>query len=124
MGLTARSEGAQMEARFLFLTSHINIWLYVHMKEIERTLKLLSDPTRLRILMLLSRRELCVCQVMGIIGVESGKTCFLLPQPEDALRCEEDHWLAERGPENRLRCDGRSGIPAGVRRISEEDREM
>jgi ArsR family transcriptional regulator len=39
------------------------------MKEIERTLKLLSDPTRLRILMLLSRRELCVCQVMGIIGV-------------------------------------------------------
>jgi ArsR family transcriptional regulator len=58
-----------MEARFLFLTSHINIWLYVHMKEIERTLKLLSDPTRLRILMLLSRRELCVCQVMGIIGV-------------------------------------------------------
>ncbi len=39
------------------------------MKEIERTLKLLSDPTRLRILMLLSRKELCVCQVMGILGV-------------------------------------------------------
>jgi ArsR family transcriptional regulator len=39
------------------------------MKEIERTLKLLSDPTRLRMLVLLSKRELCVCQVMGIIGV-------------------------------------------------------
>jgi ArsR family transcriptional regulator len=39
------------------------------MKEIERILKLLSDPTRLRILMLLSRQELCVCQVMGVIGV-------------------------------------------------------
>ncbi len=39
------------------------------MNEIERTLKLLADPTRLRILMLLSQRELCVCQVMGILGV-------------------------------------------------------
>jgi ArsR family transcriptional regulator len=39
------------------------------MKEIERTLKLLSDPTRLRMLMLLSRKELCVCQIMGILGV-------------------------------------------------------
>ncbi len=39
------------------------------MKEIERTMKLLSDPTRLRMLMLLSKKELCVCQVMGILGV-------------------------------------------------------
>ncbi len=39
------------------------------MKDVERTLKLLADPTRLRILMLLSRKELCVCQIMGVLGV-------------------------------------------------------
>jgi len=39
------------------------------MKKIERIMKLLSDNTRLRILMLLTRRELCVCQVMGVLGI-------------------------------------------------------
>ena len=39
------------------------------MKEIERMLKLLSDTTRLRTIMLLSRRELCVCQIMGVLGI-------------------------------------------------------
>ncbi len=39
------------------------------MISVERILKLLADPTRLRILMLLSRKELCVCQIMGILGV-------------------------------------------------------
>jgi len=32
-------------------------------------MKLLSDNTRLRILMLLTSRELCVCQVMGVLGI-------------------------------------------------------
>lgn len=32
-------------------------------------MKLLSDNTRLRILMLLTKRELCVCQIMGVLGV-------------------------------------------------------
>ena len=32
-------------------------------------MKLLSDNTRLRILMLLTRRELCVCQIMGVLGI-------------------------------------------------------
>lgn len=39
------------------------------MIEILRTLKLLSDLARLRILMLLSRKELCVCQMMGILEI-------------------------------------------------------
>lgn len=39
------------------------------MKKIGKTMKLLSDNTRLRILMLLTRRELCVCQIMGVLGV-------------------------------------------------------
>lgn len=32
-------------------------------------MKLLSDNTRLRILMLLTKRELCVCQIMGVLRV-------------------------------------------------------
>jgi len=31
-------------------------------------MRLLSDPLRLRILMILSRKELCVCQLMAITG--------------------------------------------------------
>lgn len=39
------------------------------MKETARLLKLLSDENRLRIILLLSRKELCVCQIMGVLGV-------------------------------------------------------
>lgn len=39
------------------------------MKETVRILKLLSDGTRLRIIMLLTRKELCVCQIMGVLGI-------------------------------------------------------
>lgn len=35
----------------------------------ERTFKLLGDKNRLRTLMLLDGRELCVCQIMGVLGV-------------------------------------------------------
>ncbi len=51
------------------LTKHINVWLYVDMKSIARTMKLLSDTARLRILMVLTKRELCVCQIMGVLGI-------------------------------------------------------
>jgi len=39
------------------------------MKEIAKTMQLLSDPTRLRMLMVLTKKELCVCQMMGILGI-------------------------------------------------------
>jgi ArsR family transcriptional regulator len=39
------------------------------MKEQARLLKLFSDENRLRILMLLTKKELCVCQLMGVLGV-------------------------------------------------------
>src|SRR4030042_5765138 len=51
------------------LDNHINVWLYDHMKKLEKIMKLLSDNARLRILMLLTSRELCVCQVMGVLGI-------------------------------------------------------
>lgn len=33
------------------------------------TFKLLSDKTRMRILMLLARKEMCVCQLMGVLEI-------------------------------------------------------
>src|SRR5574340_763539 len=41
----------------------------IFMQRIEKIMKLLSDNTRLRILMLLTGKELCVCQIMGVLGV-------------------------------------------------------
>ncbi len=37
------------------------------MKNVVQVLKLLSDPTRIRILMVLAKKELCVCQIMGVL---------------------------------------------------------
>lgn len=39
------------------------------MKKITEIFKLLSDGSRLRILMLLEKRELCVCQIMGVLNM-------------------------------------------------------
>jgi ArsR family transcriptional regulator len=39
------------------------------MTNVAKIMKLLSDATRLRILMLLTKRELCVCQIMGVLGI-------------------------------------------------------
>ncbi len=39
------------------------------MKVTSELLKLVADPTRMRILMVLSRKELCVCQIMGVLEV-------------------------------------------------------
>ncbi len=37
--------------------------------KLDRTFRLLADRTKLRILMLLDEGELCVCQVMAVLGV-------------------------------------------------------
>jgi ArsR family transcriptional regulator len=39
------------------------------MKSAARLFQLLSDETRIRILNLLMGRELCVCQIMGVLGI-------------------------------------------------------
>ncbi len=39
------------------------------MKNAVKAMKLLSDPARLRILMILTKREMCVCQIMGVLGI-------------------------------------------------------
>jgi len=39
------------------------------MKNAVQAMKLLSDVTRLRILMVLAKKELCVCQIMGVLEI-------------------------------------------------------
>lgn len=39
------------------------------MKNVVQLMKLFSDPTRIRILLVLARKELCVCQIMGVLEV-------------------------------------------------------
>jgi ArsR family transcriptional regulator len=39
------------------------------MTDFVKVMHLLSDPARLRILMVLTKKELCVCQLMGILGI-------------------------------------------------------
>jgi len=51
------------------LTFYINICLYINMKKVAELFKVLSDVNRLRLLMVLDRKELCVCQLMGIVGL-------------------------------------------------------
>jgi ArsR family transcriptional regulator len=41
----------------------------MNIKSTTKIFKILSDMTRLRILMLLKRKELCVCQIMAILGI-------------------------------------------------------
>ncbi len=39
------------------------------MREISELFKIISDKTRLRILMMLQRKELCVCQLMAVLAI-------------------------------------------------------
>jgi len=39
------------------------------MEQLLRYLKALGDENRMRILLLLRQRELCVCQLMGVLGI-------------------------------------------------------
>jgi ArsR family transcriptional regulator len=55
------------------LTNHMNMWLFekleIIMKNTMMFLKTLSDKNRLRILLSLMNKELCVCQLMGILDL-------------------------------------------------------
>ena len=51
----------------------MNISSYIDMKDTVALLKALADPTRLRILLLLQVRELCVCELTYILGMEQSR---------------------------------------------------
>ncbi|WP_298200160.1 metalloregulator ArsR/SmtB family transcription factor [Desulfosporosinus sp.] len=53
------------------------------MDQIVNIFKLLSDETRLRIILLLSQQELCVCELSGILDVSQPKVSKNLSKLRD-----------------------------------------
>jgi ArsR family transcriptional regulator len=72
------------------------------MKRACLTFKALSDPTRLRIVRLLLERELCVCELTYILGMEQSRVSHQLRILRDAGLVEDDResrWIIYRMPE-------------------------
>ena len=72
------------------------------LKEVVRILKALADPTRLRIMLLLRRRELCVCELMFILEMEQSRVSHHMRTLRDAGIAEdvrEGRWIIYRVPE-------------------------
>jgi len=59
------------------------------MKEILKLFRALSDSTRLRTMMLLMRRELCVCELMFILKMEQSRISHQLRILRDADLVED-----------------------------------
>ncbi len=69
------------------------------MKDIVKIFKALADPTRLRIMLLLLRRDLCVCELMYILGMEQSRVSHHMRVLRDAGIAEdvrEGRWIIYR----------------------------
>ena len=61
----------------------------VPVKDIVRAFKALSDPTRLRIVLLLARRDLCVCELTYVLGMSQSRVSHQLRLLRDADLVED-----------------------------------
>lgn len=72
------------------------------MKDALRVLKALSDPMRLRVVALLMRKELCVCELMFVLKAEQSRLSHQLRILREAglvERGREGRWINYRVPE-------------------------
>jgi ArsR family transcriptional regulator len=72
------------------------------MKDIVRIFKALADPTRLRIALLLLKRELCVCELMYVLEMEQSRVSHHMRVLRDAGLADdirEGRWIIYRVPE-------------------------
>ena len=80
----------------------MNIFSYISaMKDALKVLSALSDPTRLRVVALLLRRELCVCELMFILRMEHSRLSHQLRILREAGLVEdtrEGRWINYRVP--------------------------
>jgi ArsR family transcriptional regulator len=70
-------------------------------KDAVRVFKALSDPTRVRIMRLLLRREICVCEIMFILGLEQSRVSHHMRVLRDAGLAEDvrdGRWIIYRIP--------------------------
>lgn len=71
------------------------------MKKTVKILKALSDPTRLRIVILLLERDLCVCELLFILDMEQSRISHQLRILRDAELAEDirdGKWIIYRIP--------------------------
>jgi len=59
------------------------------MKEILKAFRALSDPTRLRIFLLLMERDLCVCELMFVLDMSQSRVSHQLRLLRDADLVED-----------------------------------
>jgi len=72
------------------------------MKDVVKTFKALADPTRVRIMLLLGRRELCVCELMYILEMEQSRVSHHMRVLREAGLAEDvrdGRWIIYRIPE-------------------------
>ena len=72
------------------------------MKDVVKTFKALADPTRVRIMFLLDRRELCVCELMYILEMEQSRVSHHMRVLREAGLAEDvrdGRWIIYRIPE-------------------------
>jgi ArsR family transcriptional regulator len=73
------------------------------MKEIIKALKALSDPTRLRIFLLLLERDLCVCELTYVLDMSQSRISHQLRLLRDANLVEdkrEGRWIIYTIPQS------------------------
>jgi ArsR family transcriptional regulator len=66
------------------------------MRELMRVLKALSDPNRLRIMKMLQRREMCVCELAEALGISQpsvSRHMRILAEAELVLSHREGVWI-------------------------------
>jgi ArsR family transcriptional regulator, arsenate/arsenite/antimonite-responsive transcriptional repressor len=72
------------------------------MRDIIRVFKALSDPTRLRIFLLLMEKDLCVCELTFVLEMSQSRISHQLRLIRDADLVEdtrEGRWIIYRIPE-------------------------
>jgi ArsR family transcriptional regulator len=73
------------------------------MQNIIKLLKALSDPTRLRIMLLLVKEELCVCELETVLAMEQSRLSHALRALSNAGLIEErrgGRWIFYKGSAN------------------------
>lgn len=72
------------------------------MKRVVKTMKALSDPTRIKIIKMLEIKEMCVCEIQGALDLAQptvSKHLKVLEEVELVERRKEGLWVNYRLPE-------------------------
>lgn len=92
------------------------------MRDILNTTKALADGSRLRILMALQGKELCVCQIIELLGLAPStvsKHMYILRQAELVQARKDGRWMYYRLPGARAARATREALAWTQRHLAE-----